>query len=118
MANGCKDVLFTRGTGQSDDSDIWDDTALIKAYDKATICCDSLCFSFNLSLISPSATDWYTIGVRRNVSAGRLFQHLLDCTMPHYKLQRVLFTAALFLFPHFRHASSYLCAITDTSSVQ
>ncbi|XP_053726771.1 survival motor neuron protein 1 [Synchiropus splendidus] len=35
MANGCKDVLFTRGAGQSDDSDIWDDTALIKAYDKA-----------------------------------------------------------------------------------
>ncbi|XP_061674187.1 survival motor neuron protein 1 [Syngnathoides biaculeatus] len=35
MANGCKDVLFMRGTGQSDDSDIWDDTALIKAYDKA-----------------------------------------------------------------------------------
>ncbi|XP_040052024.1 survival motor neuron protein 1 isoform X1 [Gasterosteus aculeatus] len=35
MANGCKDVLFSRGTGQSDDSDIWDDTALIKAYDKA-----------------------------------------------------------------------------------
>ncbi|KAM7416531.1 hypothetical protein PAMA_018538 [Pampus argenteus] len=35
MANGCKDTLFTRGTGQSDDSDIWDDTALIKAYDKA-----------------------------------------------------------------------------------
>ncbi|XP_029019687.1 survival motor neuron protein 1 [Betta splendens] len=35
MANGCKDVLFARGTGQSDDSDIWDDTALIKAYDKA-----------------------------------------------------------------------------------
>ncbi|CAL1616064.1 unnamed protein product [Knipowitschia caucasica] len=35
MANGCKDMLFTRGTGQSDDSDIWDDTALIKAYDKA-----------------------------------------------------------------------------------
>ncbi|TKS78906.1 Survival motor neuron protein 1 [Collichthys lucidus] len=34
MANGCKDV-FVRGTGQSDDSDIWDDTALIKAYDKA-----------------------------------------------------------------------------------
>ncbi|NWT04716.1 SMN protein, partial [Mionectes macconnelli] len=28
-------VLFRRGTGQSDDSDIWDDTALIKAYDKA-----------------------------------------------------------------------------------
>ncbi|XP_030049171.1 survival of motor neuron protein [Microcaecilia unicolor] len=28
-------VLFTRGAGQSDDSDIWDDTALIKAYDKA-----------------------------------------------------------------------------------
>uniref|UniRef100_A0A8C5KN58 Survival motor neuron protein n=1 Tax=Jaculus jaculus TaxID=51337 RepID=A0A8C5KN58_JACJA len=26
---------FRRGTGQSDDSDIWDDTALIKAYDKA-----------------------------------------------------------------------------------
>ncbi|XP_054905287.1 survival motor neuron protein 1 [Poeciliopsis prolifica] len=35
MANGCKEVLFARGTGQSDDSDIWDDTALIKAYDKA-----------------------------------------------------------------------------------
>ncbi|XP_041760459.1 survival motor neuron protein 1 isoform X1 [Coregonus clupeaformis] len=35
MANGCKDMLFTRGAGQSDDSDIWDDTALIKAYDKA-----------------------------------------------------------------------------------
>ncbi|XP_068461033.1 survival motor neuron protein 1 [Clinocottus analis] len=35
MANGCKDVLFSRGAGQSDDSDIWDDTALIKAYDKA-----------------------------------------------------------------------------------
>ncbi|XP_068166995.1 survival motor neuron protein 1 [Antennarius striatus] len=35
MANGCEDALFTRGNGQSDDSDIWDDTALIKAYDKA-----------------------------------------------------------------------------------
>uniref|UniRef100_W5MZX9 Survival of motor neuron 1, telomeric n=1 Tax=Lepisosteus oculatus TaxID=7918 RepID=W5MZX9_LEPOC len=35
MANGYKEVLFTRGIGQSDDSDIWDDTALIKAYDKA-----------------------------------------------------------------------------------
>uniref|UniRef100_H2RNQ5 Survival of motor neuron 1, telomeric n=1 Tax=Takifugu rubripes TaxID=31033 RepID=H2RNQ5_TAKRU len=34
MAND-EEVLFTRGTGQSDDSDIWDDTALIKAYDKA-----------------------------------------------------------------------------------
>ncbi|XP_074851511.1 survival of motor neuron protein-like isoform X2 [Carettochelys insculpta] len=28
-------VLFKRGAGQSDDSDIWDDTALIKAYDRA-----------------------------------------------------------------------------------
>ncbi|KAM8960110.1 survival motor neuron protein [Pelodytes ibericus] len=28
-------VLFRRGACQSDDSDIWDDTALIKAYDKA-----------------------------------------------------------------------------------
>ncbi|XP_053420084.1 survival motor neuron protein-like [Nycticebus coucang] len=28
-------VLFRRGTGQSDDSDIWDDAALIKASDKA-----------------------------------------------------------------------------------
>ncbi|XP_030325829.1 survival of motor neuron protein-like isoform X1 [Strigops habroptila] len=28
-------VLFRRGTGQSDDSDVWDDAALIKAYDKA-----------------------------------------------------------------------------------
>ncbi|XP_072244257.1 survival motor neuron protein 1 [Leuresthes tenuis] len=35
MANGSQEVLFARGTGQSDDSDIWDDTALIKAYDKA-----------------------------------------------------------------------------------
>ncbi|KAI9527776.1 SMN protein Smn1 [Dissostichus eleginoides] len=35
MANGYKDTLFSRGGGQSDDSDIWDDTALIKAYDKA-----------------------------------------------------------------------------------
>ncbi|NXH17399.1 SMN protein, partial [Bucco capensis] len=32
MAEG---VLYRRGTGQSDDSDVWDDTALIKAYDKA-----------------------------------------------------------------------------------
>ncbi|KAM9262839.1 survival motor neuron protein isoform 3-T3 [Morus bassanus] len=32
MAEG---LLFRRGTGQSDDSDVWDDTALIKAYDKA-----------------------------------------------------------------------------------
>lgn len=29
------DLVFRRGCGQSDDSDIWDDTALIKAYDKA-----------------------------------------------------------------------------------
>ncbi|XP_053331419.1 survival motor neuron protein 1-like [Spea bombifrons] len=29
------ETLFRRGAGQSDDSDIWDDTALIKAYDKA-----------------------------------------------------------------------------------
>ncbi|XP_066510607.1 survival motor neuron protein 1-like [Hoplias malabaricus] len=35
MANGTNEVVFCRGTGQSDDSDIWDDTALIKAYDKA-----------------------------------------------------------------------------------
>ncbi|XP_067087284.1 survival motor neuron protein 1 [Osmerus mordax] len=35
MANGCTGVLFARGAGHSDDSDIWDDTALIKAYDKA-----------------------------------------------------------------------------------
>nr|XP_019949627.1 PREDICTED: survival motor neuron protein 1-like [Paralichthys olivaceus] len=35
MANGCEETLFTRGAAQSDDSDIWDDTALIKAYDKA-----------------------------------------------------------------------------------
>ncbi|KAG7268306.1 hypothetical protein CRUP_038321, partial [Coryphaenoides rupestris] len=35
MENGSKDVLFVRGGGQSDESDIWDDTALIKAYDKA-----------------------------------------------------------------------------------
>ncbi|KAI4871415.1 hypothetical protein NFI96_013040 [Prochilodus magdalenae] len=35
MANGTNEVVFCRGTGQSEDSDIWDDTALIKAYDKA-----------------------------------------------------------------------------------
>ncbi|KAJ6669849.1 hypothetical protein lerEdw1_000398 [Lerista edwardsae] len=37
MASCAEDdgVLFRRGAGQSDDSDIWDDTALIKAYDKA-----------------------------------------------------------------------------------
>ncbi|XP_053561832.1 survival of motor neuron protein-like [Bombina bombina] len=29
------EVIFRRGAGQSSDSDIWDDTALIKAYDKA-----------------------------------------------------------------------------------
>lgn len=37
MANGYKEVLFSRGTGHSDDSDVWDDTALIKAYDKAVV---------------------------------------------------------------------------------
>ncbi|XP_051543921.1 survival motor neuron protein 1 isoform X1 [Myxocyprinus asiaticus] len=37
MANGAEDVIFCRGTGHSDDSDIWDDTALIKAYDKAVV---------------------------------------------------------------------------------
>ncbi|KAI1904696.1 hypothetical protein AGOR_G00008370 [Albula goreensis] len=37
MANGYKEVLFSRGTGQSEDSDVWDDTALIKAYDKAVV---------------------------------------------------------------------------------
>ncbi|KAM4810204.1 survival of motor neuron protein-like [Rhinophrynus dorsalis] len=31
------EILFRRGAGQSDDSDIWDDTALIKAYDKAVL---------------------------------------------------------------------------------
>ncbi|KAM9743499.1 survival motor neuron protein 1 [Menidia menidia] len=35
MANGSEELLVARGIGQSDDSDIWDDTALIKAYDKA-----------------------------------------------------------------------------------
>ncbi|XP_065519337.1 survival motor neuron protein isoform X3 [Lathamus discolor] len=30
-------VLFKRGVGQSDDSDVWDDAALIKAYDKAVV---------------------------------------------------------------------------------
>ncbi|XP_059397934.1 survival motor neuron protein 1-like isoform X1 [Carassius carassius] len=35
MANGAEEVIFCRGTGESGDSDIWDDTALIKAYDKA-----------------------------------------------------------------------------------
>uniref|UniRef100_A0A7M4DYB3 Survival of motor neuron protein-like n=1 Tax=Crocodylus porosus TaxID=8502 RepID=A0A7M4DYB3_CROPO len=32
---GAGALLFRRGVGQSDDSDVWDDTALIKAYDKA-----------------------------------------------------------------------------------
>ncbi|XP_035234835.1 survival motor neuron protein 1-like [Anguilla anguilla] len=35
MANAYNEMLFTRGMGKSDDPDIWDDTALIKAYDKA-----------------------------------------------------------------------------------
>ncbi|XP_063051680.1 survival motor neuron protein 1 [Engraulis encrasicolus] len=35
MENDRDEVLFSRGAAQSDDSDIWDDTALIKAYDKA-----------------------------------------------------------------------------------
>ncbi|XP_069483624.1 survival motor neuron protein-like isoform X1 [Ambystoma mexicanum] len=35
MADSVGATLFRRGGGQSDDSDIWDDTALIKAYDKA-----------------------------------------------------------------------------------
>ncbi|XP_069792772.1 survival motor neuron protein 1 [Narcine bancroftii] len=33
--NKVGEMVFRRGCGQSDDSDIWDDTALIKAYDKA-----------------------------------------------------------------------------------
>ncbi|KAJ8404496.1 hypothetical protein AAFF_G00337630 [Aldrovandia affinis] len=37
MANGYNELLFTRGAGQIEDSDIWDDTALIKAYDKAVV---------------------------------------------------------------------------------
>ncbi|KAJ8261334.1 hypothetical protein COCON_G00170570 [Conger conger] len=37
MANGYNEALFTRGTGHSDESDVWDDTALIKAYDKAVV---------------------------------------------------------------------------------
>ncbi|KAJ8391682.1 hypothetical protein AAFF_G00086320 [Aldrovandia affinis] len=35
MASGHNEMLFTRGVGKYGDSDIWDDTALIKAYDKA-----------------------------------------------------------------------------------
>lgn len=35
MENDHNEVLFSRGAVQSDESDIWDDTALIKAYDKA-----------------------------------------------------------------------------------
>ncbi|KAG9355160.1 hypothetical protein JZ751_001873 [Albula glossodonta] len=35
MANGCTEMPFARGMVKSDDLDIWDDTALIKAYDKA-----------------------------------------------------------------------------------
>ncbi|KAJ8380538.1 hypothetical protein SKAU_G00013160 [Synaphobranchus kaupii] len=37
MANAYNEKLFTRGVGKSDDPDIWDDTALIKAYDKAVV---------------------------------------------------------------------------------
>ncbi|KAG2466814.1 survival motor neuron protein 1 [Polypterus senegalus] len=50
MANGYKEVLYKRGTGQSDDSDIWDDTALIKAYDKAVA-------SFKNALQNDESTD-------------------------------------------------------------
>lgn len=35
MENAGNEILFSRGTNQDEDSDIWDDTALIKAYDKA-----------------------------------------------------------------------------------
>ncbi|KAI1900392.1 hypothetical protein AGOR_G00049480 [Albula goreensis] len=35
MANGYTEMPFARGMVKSDDLDIWDDTALIKAYDKA-----------------------------------------------------------------------------------
>ncbi|XP_054629451.1 survival motor neuron protein 1 isoform X1 [Dunckerocampus dactyliophorus] len=61
MANGCKDVLFTRGSGQSDDSDIWDDTALIKAYDKAVA-------SFKTALKGeevPQSSDKVALGKKR-----------------------------------------------------
>lgn len=36
---------------QSDDSDIWDDTALIKAYDKAVA-------SFKVIRMTPKTRDW------------------------------------------------------------
>uniref|UniRef100_A0A1D5QQ27 Survival Motor Neuron Gemin2-binding domain-containing protein n=1 Tax=Macaca mulatta TaxID=9544 RepID=A0A1D5QQ27_MACMU len=48
-------VLFRRGTGQSDDSDIWDDTALIKAYDKAVA-------SFKHALKNDSLDDADALG--------------------------------------------------------
>ena len=32
-----EDMVLFLHTGQSDDSDVWDDTALIKAYDKAVV---------------------------------------------------------------------------------
>nr|AZB48666.1 survival of motor neuron 1 isoform D2B3457 [Homo sapiens]AZB48673.1 survival of motor neuron 2 isoform D2B3457 [Homo sapiens] len=63
-------VLFRRGTGQSDDSDIWDDTALIKAYDKAVasfkiipppppICPDSL---DDADALGSMLISWYMSG--------------------------------------------------------
>nr|XP_006009760.1 PREDICTED: survival motor neuron protein 1-like [Latimeria chalumnae] len=55
MANGNAEVVFTRGAGQSDDSDIWDDTALIKAYDKAVA-------SFKNALKNGECTDPATGG--------------------------------------------------------
>ncbi|CAI9608801.1 unnamed protein product [Staurois parvus] len=58
-------VLFRRGAGQSDDSDIWDDTALIKAYDKAVS-------SFKKALkngdctVGPPSPEKYTNPKRKN----------------------------------------------------
>ncbi|XP_061753608.1 survival motor neuron protein 1 [Nerophis ophidion] len=61
MANECKEELFRRGSGQSEDSDIWDDTALIIAYDKAVA-------SFKSALKGeeePQSTDQVPPGKKR-----------------------------------------------------
>ncbi|XP_043920364.1 survival of motor neuron protein-like [Protopterus annectens] len=57
-------VLYRRGEGQSDDSDIWDDTALIKAYDKAVA-------SFKTALKNGETTEPQIIGEKKPSGAKR-----------------------------------------------
>ncbi|KAG9488060.1 survival motor neuron protein isoform X2 [Eleutherodactylus coqui] len=58
------EILFRRGAGQSDDSDIWDDTALIKAYDKAVS-------SFKKALKNAHDCNMETESPEKNTKAKR-----------------------------------------------